>query len=321
MIATASHDLTGCLVKVSLDVDTGNRTSSTLASLHLHTMPLSSIAYSPSGEHLLTASWDTLIGLWDSNIPEEDEIDVVEVQAERRKRRKVVGGNNDPRPKRKAPSSTFKSHTARVSQAIFSSTGKTAFSCGFDSTVRSWDTENGVCTDTIVGFESCFPSRPKWVPLPFGPSHKKKLTIVLPSLCFVQTASEKPMLGVVVLPNDSSVVSCSADRSVSVYDFRAASNTISSAALSFMHLSTPSSVALSPTSNSQIITGSYDGVARLWDLRSTKSAVASFKVWNGEKKILAVDATPSSGSGIVGVGGEGGLEIWRVGATATATAA
>ena len=173
-IATASHDLTGCLVKVSLDVDTGNRTSSTLASLHLHTMPLSSIAYSPSGEHLLTASWDTLIGLWDSNIPEEDEIDVVEVQAERRKRRKVVGGNNDPRPKRKAPSSTFKSHTARVSQAIFSSTGKTAFSCGFDSTVRSWDTENGVCTDTIVGFESCFPSRPKWVPLPFGPSHKKK---------------------------------------------------------------------------------------------------------------------------------------------------
>ena len=128
------------------------------------------------------------------------------------------------------------------------------------------------------------------------------------------------MLSMVVLPDDNSVVSSSADRSVSVYDFRAASTTLSSATLSFMHSSTPSSVALSPTSDSQIITGSYDGVVRLWDLRSTKSAVASFKVWNGEKKVLAVDSISGSGSGIVGVGGEGGLEVWRVGKTAASTA-
>jgi len=151
MIATASHDLTGRLVRVSLDNDTGNRTSLTLASLHLHTSPLSSIAYSRSGEQLLTASWDTLIGLWESRIPEEDEIDVVEVQTDRRKRRKVGRRDSEPRPKRKVPSSVLKSHTARVSKAGFSSTGKTAFSCGFDSTVRSWDVENGVCTNTIVG--------------------------------------------------------------------------------------------------------------------------------------------------------------------------
>ena len=128
------------------------------------------------------------------------------------------------------------------------------------------------------------------------------------------------MIGMVVMPDDNSVVSSSADRSVSVYDFRAASTTISSATFSFMHSSLPSSVVLSPTSDSQIITGSYDGVARLWDLRSTKSAVASFIVWSGEKKILSVDATSGSGSGIVGVGGEGGLELWRVGKTTTSAA-
>lgn len=159
MIATASHDLTGRLVRVALDADTGNRTLSTLASLHLHTSPLSSIAYSRSGGHLLTASWDGLIGLWEGRIPEEDEIDVVEVQTERRKRRKVDGRDTEPRPKRKVPSSVLKSHTARVSKAVFSSTGKAAFSCGFDSTVRSWDVENGVCTKTIVGPDFC-PSTP-----------------------------------------------------------------------------------------------------------------------------------------------------------------
>ena len=153
MIATASHDLTGRIVRVLPDADTGNYTSSTLASLHLHTSPLSSIAYDRSGEHLLTASWDTLIGLWESRIPEEDEIDVVEVQNNRRKRRKVDGRDGEPRPKRKVPLSVLKSHTARVSKAVFSSTGKTSFSCGFDSTVRSWDVENGVCTNTIVGPE------------------------------------------------------------------------------------------------------------------------------------------------------------------------
>ena len=128
------------------------------------------------------------------------------------------------------------------------------------------------------------------------------------------------MLDMVVLPNDNSVVSCSVDRSVSVSDFRDASNTITSVTLSFMHSSTPSSVALSPTSDSQIITGAYDGVARLWDLRSTMSAVASFKVWNDGKKILSINSASSSGSGIIGVGGEGGLEVWKVGMEAPITA-
>ena len=167
MIATASHDLTGRLVRVSLDSDTGKSTSSTLASLHLHTSPLSAIAYSRSGERLLTASWDTLIGVWESLIPEDDEVDVVELQTDRRKRRKVGGRDNEPRPKRKAPSSVLKSHTARVSQVAFSSTGKAVFSCGFDSTVRSWDVENGVCINTIVGL--MFSS----VPCTLHPPHQR----------------------------------------------------------------------------------------------------------------------------------------------------
>lgn len=185
MIATASHDLTARLVRVYLDADTWNHTSSVLASLHLHTSPLSCITYSRSGEHLLTASWDALIGLWGSHIPEEDEIDVVEVQGDRRKRRKVGGRNSEQRPKRKAPSLVLKSHTARVSQATFSSTGKTAFSCGFDSTVRSWDAENGVCTDTIVSPEFCFFSGTRNASFyPWYPPYVKKSDYCPPFLVF-----------------------------------------------------------------------------------------------------------------------------------------
>ena len=61
-------------------------------------------------------------------------------------------------------------------------------------------------------------------------------------------------------------------------------------------------------SSYQVVSGAYDGIVRLWDLRSVKSAMASFKAWNGEKKVLSVDWK----RGVVGVGGEGGLEVWKI---------
>lgn len=141
--ASASHDLTGQLTEITID---GTTKATPLASLHLHTAPLASIAASATGSHLLTASWDSLIGLWDTTIPATDEVAEPNTERDRKKRRKVDGS---ARAKRKAPVSVLKSHTGRVSKAVFGDAGR-AFSCGFDSTVRIWDTEHGVCTQTIV---------------------------------------------------------------------------------------------------------------------------------------------------------------------------
>lgn len=59
----------------------------------------------------------------------------------------------------------------------------------------------------------------------------------------------------------------------------------------------------------QVVTGSYDGVVRVWDLRSTKAAVALFKAWEGKgQKVLSVDWRGD----VVAVGGEGGLDVWKV---------
>lgn len=137
--------MTGRIIKLS--VTESGYTSQTIASLHLHTSPLSSISSNSSGSNLLTSSWDNLIGLWDTSIPEVDEVDVEIVD---RKKRRKLGGDSDKQPKRKAPISVLKSHTARVSKAVFSSDGKSAYSCGYDSTIRTWDVENGICTNTLV---------------------------------------------------------------------------------------------------------------------------------------------------------------------------
>ncbi|KAG2353814.1 WD40-repeat-containing domain protein [Suillus spraguei] len=146
ILASSSHDLTACLTRISLNSESS--TASTIASLHLHTSPLSSISTDASGSHLLTSSWDGLIGVWDTSVPDDHQVNL-ERNDDRKKRRKTASTNI----KRKAPIAVLKSHTARVSKALFA-TGELAkgkaYSCGFDSTVRTWDVESGVCVNTIV---------------------------------------------------------------------------------------------------------------------------------------------------------------------------
>jgi ribosome biogenesis protein YTM1 len=148
-ILTGSHDLSAKISRILLSA-TEQATVTELASLHLHTGPISSVAASVSGQTLLTASWDNLIGIWDAKIPEHDEVPLPPDGSERKKRRKVA---IDRMAKRKAPVGVLKLHTARVSKVVFGSGPNeqgNAYSCGLDSTIRIWDVENGLCTRTIV---------------------------------------------------------------------------------------------------------------------------------------------------------------------------
>lgn len=300
LIASASHDLTARLTTLTLPSDSSEAASSkTVASLHVHTAPLASVAANTAGTHLLTASWDGLVGVWDTSIPAEDEVPA-EGPTERKKRRRIE--DDASRPKRKAPLAVLKSHTARVSKAVFSANGEQAYSCGFDSSVRVWDVENGICTNTIVRSLSL--------------THRLPLIISARP----QAASSKPFLDLAIQASGSSALACSTDRTVSQYDFRAAVTHLAAPTASLVHPATPACVAVSPAAGEhQLVTGGYDGVVRLWDLRSTKSAVTSFRAWEATPakggKILSLDWA----RGVVGVGGEGGVEIWRVDESEQAT--
>ncbi|KAF9262668.1 WD40 repeat-like protein [Marasmius fiardii PR-910] len=263
LVATASQDLSAQLAEVSLSADPSKRGEfRTLAKLHLHTGPVSSVVSDQSGSHILTSSWDTLIGLWDTSIPTSDEVSEPPVAERERKKRRKLNGVSENKPKRKAPTAVLKSHTARVSRVIFGRETHVAYSCGFDSTVRLWDIENGVCTQTI-------------------------------------SASEKPFLDISLTTDGNTVAAASTDRTITLYDVRTNdSSNVTSSLGCLPHPATPSSLASG---------GGYDGVVRMWDLRSTKSAMTSFKTWDGHKKVLSV----AWKRGIVGIGGEGGLEVWK----------
>jgi len=265
LVVTASHDGTAQISRVLL---CGTETTCTpLATLHLHDSPVADVASSRDGENILTAGWDGLIGLWSTNVPETDEVPLETVAApERKKRRKVQEGDS---VKTKAPSAVLRSHTARVSAVRFSSGGE-AVSCGFDSTVRTWDVERGLCAHTI-------------------------------------TVSEKPFLALALPATPETALAASADRGVTLFDLR--TGTSVAAAIKFPHPATPAALVFAQGSGTQFASGAYDGVVRIWDVRSATREVASAHVWDGQK-VLALDWADE----VMAIAGEGGVEVWRAGA-------
>lgn len=117
------------------------------------------------------------------------------------------------------------------------------------------------------------------------------------------------MLDLALTSDGHTALAASTDRTISLYDLRASTSSSTPAVGALPHPATPSCIAPSPNAATQVVSGAYDGVVRVWDLRSMKTAMASFRPWEKGEKVLAVDWA----RGVVGVGGEGGMEIWRVG--------
>jgi ribosome biogenesis protein len=93
---------------------------------------------------------------------------------------------------------------------------------------------------------------------------------------------------------------------VTLFDVRAGASV--AAAIKFSHPATPAALVFAQGSGTQFASGAYDGVVRVWDVRSATREVAIARVWDG-KKVLALDWAGE----VMAIGGEGGVEVWRAG--------
>lgn len=93
---------------------------------------------------------------------------------------------------------------------------------------------------------------------------------------------------------------------MTLFDLR--TGTSAAAAVKFIHPATPAALVFAQSSGTQFASGSYDGVVRIWDVRSATREVASARVWDGQK-VLAL----SWAGEVMAVAGEGGVEVWRAG--------
>jgi ribosome biogenesis protein YTM1 len=126
-----------------------------IMTLHLHTGPISSIAPSRSFEHVLTSSWDGLLGVFSLPTPSNPLEETHDLPAEpksylpgqnSKKKRKVAGAAGDSQTGgwRKQPDMVMRGHTARIGGAIWDKEDRNrVWSAAWDGSVRGWEADIG----------------------------------------------------------------------------------------------------------------------------------------------------------------------------------
>ena len=109
--------------------------------------------------------------------------------------------------------------------------------------------------------------------------------------CKRRVLSAKPLLGMDFCSERNLIISASCDRHVRVWDARAPDNATAKTAYT-SHNAWVSSVALGQVSTNNFISGGYDNLVKLWDMRSSKACL--YDLIGHHDKVLDVNWTNPS---------------------------
>ena len=195
---------------------------------------ISSVAFSPDSQFLVTSDTNGEIGLW----------------------RDLVDGEK---------LLNFTGHTSWVPAVAFSPDGRTLVSCSTDQTVKLWDVDTGKCLKTLQGHTSriwCVAFSPDGQTVVSGSDDQTvKLWDIRTGECLKTLRKHTAGIWAVSFsPDGQTVVSGSEDQTLRLWDVGTGEclRTLEG------HTDWVSSAAFSPDGQT-LVSGSYDQTLRLWD--------------------------------------------------------
>ncbi|WP_414574265.1 WD40 repeat domain-containing protein, partial [Nostoc sp. CCY 9925] len=203
-----------------------------------HSKTVTSVAYSPNGHQLASASWDNTIKLWDISSG------------------KLL--------------QTLTGHSDTVNSVAYSPNGHQLASASWDNTIKLWDISSGKLLQTLTGHSDTVNS------VAYSPNGQQLASASADNTIKIWDISSGKLLqtltdhsdtvnSVTYSPNGQQLASASGDKTIKIWDISSGKllQTLTG------HTSAVISVAYSPNGQ-QLASGSWDNTIKIWNVSSGK---------------------------------------------------